>query len=150
MKALVQRARNASVTVDGEVVGEITRGMVLLLGIAREDTEADVEMLARKIAALRLFPDENEIPNLSLIDTGLSALVISQFTLCADTRKGNRPSYIDAARPELAGPLYERFVAELRGHIGAERVATGRFAAMMDVAFVNEGPFTLMVESKIR
>jgi D-tyrosyl-tRNA(Tyr) deacylase len=105
-------------------------------------------MLAKKIVALRLFPDENDIPNLSLLDTGYGALVISQFTLYADTRKGNRPSYVDAARPEQAEPLYERFVAELRRHIGDDHVATGRFAAMMDVAFINEGPFTLLLESK--
>jgi D-aminoacyl-tRNA deacylase len=149
MKAVVQRARAASVTVNGEVIGHIEKGMVLLLGVTRDDTEPHADMLARKIAALRLFPDAEGVPNLSLVDTGYSALIISQFTLCADTRKGNRPSYIDAARPEQAIPLYERFVAQLQQLIGPERVATGRFAAMMDVAFVNEGPFTLLLESKL-
>ena len=149
MKAVVQRAREASVTVDGEVVGRIDRGMVLLLGVAREDDPAHAAMLARKVAALRLFPDEADVPNLSLVDTGYAALVISQFTLLGDTRKGNRPSYIGAAPPELAESLYERFVAELRAIIGPERVATGRFRAMMDVALVNEGPFTLLLESKV-
>jgi len=149
MKAVVQRARAASVTVDGEVVGSIDRGMVVLLGVGRDDTEAHADMLARKVAALRLFPDSNDVPNLSLIDTGFAALVVSQFTLLGDTRKGNRPSYIDAAPPELAEALYERFVAALRASIGAERVATGRFRMMMDVAFVNEGPFTLLLESKV-
>ncbi|MEP7219947.1 MAG: D-aminoacyl-tRNA deacylase [Bacteroidota bacterium] len=149
MKAVVQRAGNASVTVGGEVVGAIDRGMVVLLGVARDDDPAHAAMLARKIAGLRLFPDAGDVPNLSLLDTGFSALVVSQFTLLGDTRKGNRPSYINAAPPELAEPLYERFVAELRGLIGADRVATGRFRVMMDVAFVNEGPFTLLLESKI-
>ncbi|MBS1912457.1 MAG: D-tyrosyl-tRNA(Tyr) deacylase [Bacteroidetes bacterium] len=149
MKAVVQRVRDASVTVDGRIVGSIPRGMVVLLGVGRADTEAHADMLARKIAALRLFPDANEIPNLSLIDTGYSALVVSQFTLLGDTRKGNRPSYVDAAAPELAEQLYERFNEALRGIIGSDRVATGRFRTMMDVAFVNEGPFTLLVESKV-
>jgi D-tyrosyl-tRNA(Tyr) deacylase len=148
MKAVVQRAREASVTVAGTIVGSIDRGMVVLLGVGREDTVAHATMLARKVAALRLFPDGDDVPNLSLIDTGYAALVVSQFTIMGDTRKGNRPSYIDAAPPELAEALYERFVADLRGHIGADRVATGRFRQMMDVAFVNEGPFTLLLESK--
>ncbi len=149
MKAVVQRARDASVSVAGEVVGNIDRGVVVLLGVARDDTEAHADMLARKVAALRLFPDTDGVPNLSLLDTGFGALVVSQFTLLADTRKGNRPGYTDAAPPELAERLYERFAEGLRGHIGAERVATGRFRAMMDVAFVNEGPFTLLLESKV-
>ncbi len=123
--------------------------MVVLLGVGRADTEAHADMLARKIAALRLFPDADEIPNLSLVDTGYSALVVSQFTLLGDTRKGNRPSYADAAPPELAEHLYERFNEALRGIIGSDRVATGRFRMMMDVAFVNEGPFTLLVESRV-
>lgn len=149
MKAVVQRARDASVVVGGKVVGRIGRGMVVLLGVGRDDNEAHALMLARKVAALRLFPDERDIPNLSLLDTGFEALVVSQFTLLGDTRKGNRPSYAGAAPPEHAEALYERFVEELRGHIGAGRVATGRFRAMMDVAFVNEGPFTLLLESKV-
>lgn len=149
MRAVVQRARNASVTVDGEITGAIDRGMVVLLGVGPEDDERHAATLARKVAALRLFPDSNDVPNLSLIDTGYSALVVSQFTLMADTRKGNRPSYIGAAPPEQAEQLYERFVEFLRGEIGTERVATGRFRAMMDVAFVNEGPFTLLLESKV-
>jgi len=149
MKAVVQRARDASVTVDGEIIGNIGRGMVVLLGVGRDDTEPHAQMLARKVAMLRLFPDEQDVPNLSLIDTGYSALVVSQFTLLGNTRKGNRPSFVDAAAPDLAIPLYELFVAELRSHIGEDRVSTGRFGAMMDVAFVNEGPFTLLLESKV-
>jgi D-tyrosyl-tRNA(Tyr) deacylase len=149
MKAVIQRARDASVTVDGEIIGRIDRGLVVLLGVGREDNEAHARMLARKVAALRLFPDAADVPNLSLLDTGYSALVVSQFTLLGDTRKGNRPSYIDAAPPELAQALYELFVAALREELGPERVATGKFRAMMDVAFVNEGPFTLLLESKV-
>lgn len=149
MKAVIQRARNATVTVAGEVVGAIPKGMVVLLGVAAADTAPHAAMLAKKVANLRLFPDANDVPNLSLLDTGHGALVISQFTLLADTRKGNRPSYIAAAPPQLANELYERFVEELRGLIGPNNVATGRFREMMDVAFVNEGPFTLLLESKV-
>lgn len=149
MKAVVQRARAASVTVSGEIVGAIDRGVMVLLGVGRDDDEAHAAALARKVAALRLFPDAAEVPNLSLLDTGYSALVVSQFTLMADTRKGNRPSYAGAAPPEQAEHLYEYFVSELRAALGADRVATGRFRAMMDVAFVNEGPFTLLLESKV-
>lgn len=149
MKAIVQRAREASVIVEGEVVGAIDRGMVVLLGVGREDTDAHASALARKVSALRLFPDAEGVPNHSLLETGYGALVVSQFTLMADTRKGNRPSYTDAAPPEDAERLYERFVSELRSILGPERVATGRFRTMMDVAFVNEGPFTLLLESKV-
>jgi D-tyrosyl-tRNA(Tyr) deacylase len=122
---------------------------VVLLGVGREDDDAHAAALARQVAALRLFPDAGDVPNLSLIDTGYAALVVSQFTLMADTRKGNRPSYVGAAPPGEAERLYERFVAELRDILGPGRVATGRFRAMMDVAFVNEGPFTLLLESKV-
>ena len=146
MKAVIQRARNASVTVDGEIIGAIEKGMVVLLGVGHADTAGNATTLAKKVAALRLFPDDNDVANLSLVDTGFGALVISQFTLLADTRKGNRPSYTGAAAPELANELYELFVAELRTLIGSGKVATGRFGAMMDVAFVNEGPFTLLLE----
>lgn len=149
MKGVIQRARDASVTVDSEVIGQIDKGMVVLLGVSHEDDERHARMLARKVAALRLFPDEGDVPNLSLQDTGYNALVISQFTLLADTRKGNRPGYSAAAPPELAEPLYELFVSELRALLGFDRVATGRFGARMDVAFVNEGPFTLLLESRV-
>ncbi len=149
MKAVVQRAREASVTVAAEVVGRIDRGMVVLLGVGQDDDERHARMLARKVAALRLFPDTADVPNLSLIDTGYAALVISQFTLLGDTRKGNRPSYVNAASPEQAQKLYEVFIEELRRLIGPDKVATGRFRAMMDVAFINEGPFTLLLESKV-
>ncbi|MGE3801699.1 MAG: D-aminoacyl-tRNA deacylase [Candidatus Kapaibacterium sp.] len=149
MKAVIQRARKASVTVDGEITGKIDRGMLILLGVGHDDNEAHAEMLAGKIARLRIFPDEREVPNLSLLDTGFEALVVSQFTLMADTRKGNRPGFAGAAPPEQAEQLYNAFVQFLREQIGKGSVATGRFAAMMDVAFVNEGPYTVLLESKI-
>lgn len=149
MKAVVQRARDASVMVDGNVVGRIDRGMVVLLGVGHDDDEVHAARLARKIAALRVFPDAAGVPNLSLLDTGLGALIISQFTLLADTRKGNRPSYIGAAQPEQAERLYEIFLDVLRRTIGPDNVASGVFGAMMDVAFVNEGPFTLILESRV-
>jgi D-tyrosyl-tRNA(Tyr) deacylase len=148
VKAVIQRARGASVRVGGDIVGSIERGLVVLLGVGHDDDETHAEMLARKVAQLRIFPDDAGVPNLSLIDTGFGALVVSQFTLLADTRRGNRPSYVGAAAPEIAERLYERFVAELGARLGAERVSTGRFGATMDVALVNEGPFTLILESK--
>lgn len=147
MKAVVQRARSASVTVDGQIVGAIDRGALIFLGVAHDDTSASAAMMARKVALLRFFPDGSGIPNVSLIDTGFDALVVSQFTLMADTRKGNRPSYVGAAGAEQAEQLYLEFVEELRKLIGGN-VAMGLFGAMMDVALVNEGPFTLLLESK--
>ena len=149
MRAVIQRAREASVTTGGEIVGRIDRGMVILLGVGREDNPDHAEMLAGKIARLRIFPDEAEVANLSLIDTGFGALVISQFTLMADTRKGNRPGFSEAAPPERAEKLYEAFVRMLGEQIGHDRVSTGRFGAMMDVAFVNEGPYTVILESRV-
>ncbi|MBC8144284.1 MAG: D-tyrosyl-tRNA(Tyr) deacylase [bacterium] len=148
MKAVVQRVRNASVTVNGDIVGAIERGALILLGVAADDSTEQAKMLARKIAHLRFFPDDAGVPNLSLVDTGFGSLVVSQFTLLGDARRGNRPSYVAAAPPELAERLYLEFVESLRSHV-AGPVATGRFRAMMDVASVNEGPFTLLVESKI-
>lgn len=147
MRAVIQRAREASVTVDGTVVGAIDRGFVILLGVGHDDTSEKAAALARRIAALRILPDSNGVMNLSLIDTGYSALVVSQFTLMADTRKGNRPSYMGAAPPDVAERLYEEFAQRLRELIGADKVATGVFRARMDVAFVNEGPVTILVDS---
>ncbi len=147
MKGFVQRVGQATVTVAGETIGSIDRGIVVLVGVGTDDTEADAKRLAGRLARLRLFADGADVPNLSLLDTGYSALLVSQFTLMADTRKGNRPSYIAAARPELAEMLYETLVTELRSIIGADHVATGRFRAMMDVALVNEGPFTLLLDT---
>ena len=146
MRAVVQRVSEARVRVDSEVVGEIQAGLLVFLGVGREDTEKDVDFLAGKIAGLRIFPDEAQKMNLSLLDAGGAMLVVSQFTLHGDCRKGRRPAFIAAAPPEQAEPLYERFVAQVE-KLGL-RVAAGRFGAMMEVELVNDGPVTLLLDSK--
>lgn len=146
MKAWIQRVSSASVTIDGEQVAAIGRGYLVLLGVAHTDTAAEADKIADRIPVLRLFRDANEQMNLSLEDVGGSVIVVSQFTLYADTAHGRRPGFGNAARPELAEPLYERVVARLRERLGAERVGTGRFGADMKVALVNDGPVTLMLE----
>jgi len=143
MKALIQRVSEASVEIDGQRVAEIDCGLLVLLGITHGDGPQDVEWLARKIPALRIFEDEQGLMNKSVCDIGGSVIVVSQFTLYADTRKGNRPSFVDAARPEQAEPLYESLVARLRQTLGAERVGTGRFGADMKVRLLNDGPVTI-------
>lgn len=148
MRLLIQRVSRASVTVDSRITGDIGPGLLVLLGVRHGDTDEDARYLASRISRLRIFNDADGKMNLSVEDTGGSALVVSQFTLHADTRKGNRPSYGHAAEPALAERLYELFVAELRGLLGDGRVATGEFAAMMDVALVNDGPVTIMLKSK--
>lgn len=145
MRALIQRVSKGSVTIDGKVNGCINQGIVLFLGISVDDTEKDVLYLAEKCANLRIFEDENEKMNLSLLDVKGEALIISQFTLYGDSSKGRRPSYIKAARPEKAIPLYEKFICEFR-KLGI-KTETGEFGAMMDVEIHNDGPVTLMVES---
>ncbi len=149
MRAVIQRVTSASVTIDGQVVGSIERGLLVLLGVASADTPEDAVWLARKIAALRIFPDAEDKMNLPIRDTAGRALVVSQFTLIASTRKGNRPSFNDSAKSDLAIPLYEDFVRQLEAAIGRP-VATGRFGAMMQVALVNDGPVTLMIDSRLR
>ena len=146
MKALIQRVDHASVSVDGEVVGQIKAGLLVLLGAGRADTGADAEALARKVVGLRIFPDEDGRFNRSLVDVGGAMLVVSQFTLYADVRRGRRPSFTEAARPEQAEQLVDEFVEAVRSQ-GVEEVATGRFGAMMEVDLRNNGPFTLMVET---
>lgn len=146
MKALVQRVKKASVSVDGEVIGEIGNGLLVFIGVTHGDTEEDAVYLAEKIAHLRIFRDENDKMNLSLLDIGGGALVVSQFTLYGDCRKGRRPGFSDAAEPELADRLYEKFVELLRLQ-GVRQVETGRFAADMLVKLENDGPVTLMLES---
>ncbi|ACT02999.1 D-aminoacyl-tRNA deacylase [Paenibacillus sp. JDR-2] len=146
MKVVVQRSKQASVTIDGEVVGAIDNGLVLLVGITHEDTEDDIRWMADKVAGLRIFEDENEKMNFSVVDVGGQILSISQFTLYGDSRKGRRPNFMAAARPELAEPLYNRFNELLRA--AGLIVETGRFGAMMDVALVNSGPVTLIIDSK--
>lgn len=146
MRALLQRSKQASVAVEGEEVGSIDRGLVVLLGVTHEDTEADAAYLADKIAGLRIFEDENGKMNLSVADIGGEVLSVSQFTLYADVRKGRRPNFMAAARPDAAQALYERFNELLRDK--GLRVATGRFGAMMDVSLVNWGPVTIWLDSK--
>ena len=149
MRAVVQRVSSARVTVAGEITGEIGPGLLVLLGVAQGDTEADGEWLAQKIAALRIFEDDTGKMNRSLVEIAGSALVVSQFTLMASTAKGTRPSFNAAAAPVLAIPLYEKFVAQLTAVLGRP-VATGRFGARMDVALVNAGPVTLVIDSRVR
>ncbi|WP_033828324.1 D-aminoacyl-tRNA deacylase [Bacillus andreraoultii] len=146
MKVVLQRAKKASVSVAGNIIGKIEKGFVLLVGVTHEDTERDAEYLAEKISGLRVFEDENGKMNLSLQDIGGEILSISQFTLYGDTRKGRRPNFMDAARPEQANKLYEYFNAKLREK--EILVETGEFGAMMDVTFTNDGPVTLVIESK--
>lgn len=146
MRVVVQRSKEAKVTVAGKTVGQIKQGLVLLVGITHEDTEADARFLAEKIAGLRIFEDEEEKMNLSLQDVGGQILSISQFTLYGDCRKGRRPNFMAAARPDIAEPLYNRFNELLREQ--RIRVETGVFGAMMDVSLVNWGPVTLIVDSK--
>lgn len=148
MRALIQRVSQASVTVDGKVVGEISKGMLIFLGVSINDDEFDAKYLTEKCANLRIFEDNQGKMNLSMLDVNAGALVISQFTLYADTRRGNRPSFTDAASPEKGEFLYKKFVDCLREILGDDRVATGIFRAMMDVSLVNDGPVTIMLESK--
>ncbi|BAH42860.1 D-tyrosyl-tRNA(Tyr) deacylase [Brevibacillus brevis NBRC 100599] len=145
MRVVVQRTREASVTVAGEVVGQIDHGLMLLVGITHEDTEKEVEFVADKIANLRIFEDEEGKMNFSVLDKGGQILSVSQFTLYGDCRKGRRPNFMAAARPEQAEPLYELFNTKLREK--GLQVETGRFGAMMDVRLLNDGPVTLIVES---
>ncbi len=149
MRAIVQRVSRADVTIDGEVKSSIEMGMLILLGIEELDTVEDVEWLSGKLSRMRIFPDEKGIMNRSIVEAGGDALVVSQFTLHASTKKGNRPSYIRAARPEKAIPLYERFVESLGAQIG-RKVATGEFGGDMKVALVNDGPVTILIDSRNR
>lgn len=145
MRAVVQRVKQSTVTTGNEIVGQIGSGLLVLLGVAKDDTAKDAEYLANKIINLRIFEDQDSKMNRSLLETGGELLAVSQFTLLADCRKGRRPSFIEAAKAEKATALYERFVNRVR----AEGVAvqTGRFRAMMEVALINDGPVTIIVES---
>jgi D-tyrosyl-tRNA(Tyr) deacylase len=148
VRALIQRVSRASVRVAGVPLGSIGRGLLVFLSVTHADTEDDARYLAARTASLRMFHDAQEKMNLAVTDVGGSALVVSQFTLHADTRKGNRPSYTRAAAPEQAERLYDAYTAELRSLLGTERVATGEFRAMMEVELVNDGPVTLLLQSR--
>ena len=149
MRAVLQRVSSASVTIDGAVNGHIAHGLVILLGIEAEDTNDDIEWLASKIVNLRLFTDDTGAMNRSVLECAGGLLVISQFTLFASTKKGTKPSWHRAAKPDIAIPLYESMVAKLTAVLGRP-VATGRFGAMMQVALVNDGPVTLLLDTKNR
>lgn len=147
MKAVIQRVSKASVTIEDKKVVSIDNGLLVLLGIVAEDTEEDIKWLVNKIANCRIFNDDNQVMNLSLIDSKGDIIVVSQFTLHASTKKGNRPSYIKAARPDVAIPLYEAFVKSIRLVLG-KPVQTGQFGADMKVELVNDGPVTIIMDSK--
>lgn len=149
MRAVVQRVQRAAVDIEGQTVAQIEQGLLVFLGVTDGDTAEDVAWLAGKIARLRIFADEAQAMNRSLTDVGGQALVVSQFTLYASTRRGNRPSFIAAARPETAIPLYEAFVKALRTETGRE-VPTGVFGADMQVSLVNDGPVTILIDSQVR
>lgn len=149
MRVVIQRVSRASVTIDEKVAGEIENGLLILLGIEEADNEEDVEWLCGKISRLRIFNDQEQVMNLSVTDVNGEALVVSQFTLHAGTRKGNRPSYIRAATPETAIPLYELFKNRLSQMIG-KSVESGKFGAMMQIQLINDGPVTIIIDSKLK
>jgi len=150
MKVVVQRVSSASVTLEGGTCASIGKGFVILLGIRKGDTTRDADFLASKCIGLRVMGDEEGKMNLSLADVGGSVIVVSQFTLYGDAQRGNRPSFIEAAQPTEAEPLYERFVERVRASLGPERVGTGVFGAMMEVKIINDGPVTILLESRGR
>lgn len=147
MRAVIQRVSRASVSITGKVKSEIGPGLLVFAGIEESDNSSDVEWLANKIVQLRIFNDTSGVMNLSVMDSGGNIMVISQFTLLAKTKKGSRPSYIKAARPEIAIPIYESFIGVLSGLTGKE-IATGEFGAMMDISLVNDGPVTIIIDTK--
>ena len=149
MKAVIQRVSEASVTVDNKKISSIEDGVLILLGIEDEDHDEDITWLSKKISNLRIFNDENGVMNLSLLEKGFDAILVSQFTLHASTKKGNRPSYIKAAKPSIAVPIYERFVMKLEKDLG-KSVGTGIFGADMKVRLLNDGPVTIIIDSKNR
>lgn len=146
MKAVIQRVTNAKVTVDGEITGEIGQGFLVLLGVTEDDTEKEMKLLAKKVAEIRIFTDENDKMNLSLDKVDGEVLVVSQFTLCADLSHGRRPSFIKSAKPDKANKLYEQFCDELRT-LGVRKVATGIFGADMKVELLNDGPVTIVMNT---
>ncbi|WP_396145191.1 D-aminoacyl-tRNA deacylase [Flavobacterium sp.] len=147
MKAVIQRVSHSSVTIDNKIVAEIQKGLLILIGIEEADSSEDIEWLTSKIANLRIFGDENDVMNLSLKDIDGDVIIVSQFTLHALTKKGNRPSYIKAAKPEIAIPIYENFISQMELEIG-KKVQTGQFGADMKVALINDGPVTIIIDTK--
>ena len=149
MKTVVQRVSEASVTIEGEIVSQIKNGLLILVGIEAEDNFEDIQWLTKKIATLRIFNDDKGIMNNSLLDVNGDVIVVSQFTLQASTKKGNRPSYLKAAKPEISIPLYEQFILQIEQVLG-KKVGTGKFGADMKVSLLNDGPVTLIIDSKNR
>lgn len=147
MKAVIQRVSQASVTIENDIVATIDNGLLILLGIEEADSHEDINWLTAKIANLRIFGDENGVMNLSVKDIDSDVIVVSQFTLHASTKKGNRPSYIKAARPEIAIPLYEAFIKQMEAELG-KKIQTGQFGADMKVALINDGPVTILIDTK--
>ena len=147
MRTVIQRVQHCSVTIDGQLKSNIGNGMLVLVGIEDRDTQEDIEWLCKKIANLRIFDDENGVMNRSVIDTGGEVMVVSQFTLHASTKKGNRPSYIHASKPDFAIPMYESFCAEMGLQIG-KNVATGVFGADMKIELLNDGPVTILIDTQ--
>ena len=147
MRAVIQRVGHAKVEVDGETTGAIKSGLMVLLGITHDDDQKDIEWLVKKIINLRIFYDDDGVKNVSILETGGDILVVSQFTLFADTRKGNRPSYMRSAHPDISIPLYEDFLSQLRSQFKGS-VETGKFGAMMEVSLLNSGPVTIILDSK--
>jgi D-tyrosyl-tRNA(Tyr) deacylase len=149
LKAVIQRVSHSSVTIDNKIVAEIQKGLLILIGIEEADSQEDIVWLTSKIANLRIFGDEKDVMNLSLKDIDGDVIIVSQFTLHALTKKGNRPSYIKAAKPEIAIPLYEKFVIQMEQEIG-KKVQTGQFGSDMKVALINDGPVTIIIDTKNR
>jgi D-tyrosyl-tRNA(Tyr) deacylase len=147
MRAVIQRVSEASVTVEGAIIGQIQRGLMVLVGIVNEDDTSDIEWLSNKIIHMRIFEDENGVMNKSLIEVGGEILLVSQFTLHASTKKGNRPSYIAAAKPEISIPIYEAMIHQLEKDLG-DSIQTGKFGADMKVSLINDGPVTITIDSK--
>ena len=147
MRVVIQRVKEASVSVQGVKISEIQKGLLILVGVETQDTQQDIDWLVAKVAKLRIFEDLDGAMNVSLQDIGADVIVVSQFTLHASTKKGNRPSYIKAAKPEVAIPLYQEFVDSLEKQLD-KKIQTGQFGAMMDVALINDGPVTITIDSK--
>lgn len=147
MKAVIQRVSNASVTIDSKIVAQIESGLLILLGIEEADSQDDIVWLSNKITNLRIFNDDNDVMNYSIKEVDGDAIVVSQFTLHASTKKGNRPSYIKAAKPDIAIPLYDAFVRQLENDLG-KKIQTGEFGADMKVALINDGPVTIIIDTK--